>query len=144
MWAEVGGELSAEAGEGGPRDVRAAESRYGFASACHDEDRAASLVRHVGGDGCGDRVVCAERLGHGLHELVEGELEERLALDVVVGGCVEAHIDGATRVGYADRVLLYRVLVKHIELGGGCDAASAANHVHDRFETRPSAAGECT
>jgi hypothetical protein len=118
-----------------------AAGRECFASAGHDQDRAAAPSGHVGGDRDGDRVGSGECPGHGLHELVEREIEERRALDIVVGGCVEGDVDAA-RLRDPAGVPLHCELVENVELGGMHDAARASDVVGDVFETGFGAAAE--
>ncbi len=82
--------------------------------------------------------------GHGLRdwpqELLERHRQERRALDVVVGGGVEADVDAAAG-GDAVGVLGDRRPVEDVDLGDVRDAAVVPDAQGDLLERRPGATG---
>jgi hypothetical protein len=121
--SEPGGELAAESGEPGPGDMGPAETGYRLPPSGHDEDDAMAAAGHVPADRGGDVEVRGDGFGHGAQEILELHVDEWCALDVVLGGGVEAGVDAAAGGGDSGGVLLDRRLVENVE---ACDVSRAA------------------
>jgi hypothetical protein len=78
---------------------------------------------HVPADRGGDVEVRGDGFGHGAQEILELHVDEWCALDVVIGGGVEAGVDAAAGGGDSGGVLLDRRLVENVE---ACDVSRAA------------------
>jgi hypothetical protein len=86
--------------------------------------------------------VRSDGLSHGAHEVLELHIEQRCALDVLVGGGVEADIDAAAGRGDSARVPPDRRSVEDVD---ACDmgrAALGSDALGDRVEGQFVAAGE--
>lgn len=140
---EVGRELSAETGQRGPRDVCASEAGDCLPPAGHDENHPSpAAARHVSCDAGGDVKVGGERFRYRLHELLEAHVEDGAALDVVVGGRVEADVDAALGGDDVCRVALEGGVVEHVHLGDvGC-AAGRSDRFGDALEAVDGAPGK--
>lgn len=137
-----GGSSSGDPGEGSQL-TRTPYGPYSAASWRQSpaEDDTAAAAGHVPADRGGDVEVCRDGFGYGAQEVLEGHVEERGALDIVVGCGVEADVDAAG-VGDCGGMPFDRGQVEDVEARDVCSAAVAVDALGDRLERRGGSARE--
>src|SRR5215469_6994058 len=138
MWPELGRELAAEPGEGGPGDVGAAQPRDRYPSASHDQDDTVAAAGHLPAYGGRDVEVRGNCFSDRPQELLRLHRQQWRALDVVVGDGVETYVDAGGGVG----VPRDRRPVEDVDASDVRDAAVAPDALGDFLKSRPCAAGE--
>src|SRR5215469_3304847 len=141
MWPELGRELAAEPGEGGPGDVGAAQPRDRFPSASHDQDDAVAAAGHLPAYGGRDVEVRGNCFSDRPQELLRLHREQRRALDVIIGDGVETDVDAAAIGGGID-MTRDRFPVEDVDLRDVRDAAVVPDALGDFLKSRPGAADE--
>jgi hypothetical protein len=122
--------------------MRPAEARNRLSTSGHDEDDATALARHLPTYRGGDVEVPSNRVGHGAHEVLELHVEERCALDIVVGGGIEADVDAAAGRGHSTGVPLDRNPVLDINPRDVSRSATGSDALSNGIEARFGAADE--